>query len=262
LLAGLGHLSTGTSLEESLELPNPFRKIQRLDSHILAEHEAPIDGVFQFTDIARPGIGTEQVERMVAELLPREACTVGIALNEMLDQGWNVLSPVAQWWKGDGDHVDSIVEVQSEESLLNQSMKVSVRGRYETDVDPGRRARTHGAHFAFLENSEEFGLHRQGHVSQLVQEQGPLMCELEDSFAILFGAREGAANVTEELALQERFGEGGAILREERLAGTEAASVDLARDDFFSRAAFTNYQHRELAGCSFSNKSFNASHAG
>jgi hypothetical protein len=68
--------------------------------------------------------------------------------------------------------------------------------------------------------------------------------------------------VTEELALQERFGEGGAILGEEWLAGTEAAPVDLARNDFFPRTALPDYQHRELAGCSFSNQSFNASHAG
>jgi hypothetical protein len=43
--------------------------------------------------------------------------------------------------------------------------------------------------------------------------------------------REAAPDVPEELALEQRVGEGGAVHRDERRAAALAASVDLAREE-------------------------------
>jgi hypothetical protein len=140
-------------------------------------------------------------------------------------------------------------------------MQITVRGGDEANVDATGRARAHGAHFAFLEHTEQLGLHRQRHVSQLVQEQGSLVSQLKDSFAVLFGACKGASDVAEKLALQERFRESRAVFREKWLCRSQAASMDFTCNYFFSGAALAHNQNWKLAGCSFSNEPFNASHA-
>jgi hypothetical protein len=59
-------------------------------------------------------------------------------------------------------------------------------------------------------------------------------------------AREGAAGVPEELRLEQRVGQRGAVLRDEGPAGARPVEVDRAGDQLFPRAALALDEHREL----------------
>ena len=61
-------------------------------------------------------------------------------------------------------------------------------------------------------------------------------------------AREGAALVAEELALEDRLGDGGAVDGDERPARARRPLVDVAREELLARAALAEDEHRRLTG--------------
>ena len=61
-------------------------------------------------------------------------------------------------------------------------------------------------------------------------------------------ARERAARVAEQLVLEERVGERGAVERDERLLGARTARVQRARDELLPRAGLAGDQHRARRG--------------
>ena len=71
-------------------------------------------------------------------------------------------------------------------------------------------------------------------VADLVEEDRASVRDLEAADAALEGARERTALVAEELALDERAGERGAVDRDERTVAAGAARVDRARDELLA----------------------------
>src|SRR5581483_12311704 len=74
-------------------------------------------------------------------------------------------------------------------------------------------------------------------------EDGSVGRLLEQPAPLALGAREGAADVSEELALEERLGDRRAVLHEEGLAGAGAAVVDRAGDQLLPRAGLAFDEH-------------------
>jgi hypothetical protein len=67
--------------------------------------------------------------------------------------------------------------------------------------------------------------------------------EREPALAPLRGAREGAALVAEEFALDERRRDGRAIHLDEGPRAPRARSVDSARDELFPRPRLAQHEH-------------------
>ena len=68
------------------------------------------------------------------------------------------------------------------------------------------------------------------------------MRELELAALVAVGAGEAALDVAEELRLEERFGDAGAVHRDERRELAAGVAMDIARDHVFAHAAFTGDQ--------------------
>jgi hypothetical protein len=66
-----------------------------------------------------------------------------------------------------------------------------------------------------LEDAQQLRLDRERRLADLVEEDGAAARVLEEAAAIAFGAGERAADVPEELALEERVRDRGAVLDEE-----------------------------------------------
>ena len=75
------------------------------------------------------------------------------------------------------------------------------------------------------------------HLADLVEEERAAVGDLEEAAALGVGAGEGAAHVAEERGLEQRLGDGGAGLGDERLAAARAVVVDGARDELLAGAA-------------------------
>src|SRR5262249_24104612 len=74
------------------------------------------------------------------------------------------------------------------------------------------------------------------------------------------GARERAAHVTEERALEERLRNRGAALADERRSHARSERVDRASDELLAGAALAGDQHRHAAACDASDELEHTAH--
>src|SRR5207244_30333 len=79
-----------------------------------------------------------------------------------------------------------------------------------------------------------------------VEEERAVVRRLEEPDLVAVGAGEGAADVAEELGLEERLGERRAVDREERRRAPRAVEVDRLRDELLPRAGLALDQHGDL----------------
>ena len=75
-------------------------------------------------------------------------------------------------------------------------------------------------------------------------------CPASSSEALLARVRAGerAALVAEQLGLEQRFGNRGAVDRDERLVGAGAGVVNAAREQLLARARLADEQHGRPTG--------------
>ena len=101
---------------------------------------------------------------------------------------------------------------------------------------------------ALLQHAQQLRLERRAHRADLVEEDRAAVGQRE--FALLCRGRagEGAANVPEQLRLEQRLRNRRAIDLDERHVALRAAVVDRARDQFLPGAGLAGNEHRAL-GC-------------
>src|SRR5207253_11491923 len=102
-----------------------------------------------------------------------------------------------------------------------------------------------------LEHSQEFRLNRRRERSDLVQEQGTAVSELEAAGPRRHRTGEGALFVTEELRFRQRLGKRGRVDCDERPVAALAPGVNRVGDELLARAAFTLKKHRRVGGGDF-----------
>ena len=91
----------------------------------------------------------------------------------MLGQRRHVVPPFPERRDHQRDDLDPIIEVLTESPLFDRPFQVLVRRCDDPDVNLRRALGSDLHHFAFLEGPQEFDLQSQGHLADLVQENGP-----------------------------------------------------------------------------------------
>ena len=98
-----------------------------------------------------------------------------------------------------------------------RSLEVAVGGGDHAHVDARLRLiRPDGLDLAVLEKPQQERLHAQAHLADFVEEQRAAMRELELAALVAVGAGEAALDVSEELRLEQRLGQAGAVHGHER----------------------------------------------
>ncbi len=114
------------------------------------------------------------------------------------------------------DDVQAVVEVFTERPIAEGFLRVLVRGRQHAHVHLDLGPAAEAPDRARLEDAKELGLHRGVHLRDLVEEERALVRELEAAGPALERAGERALLVAEDLALEERLGNGRAVDGDER----------------------------------------------
>src|SRR5262245_12460643 len=89
---------------------------------------------------------------------------------------------------------------------------------------------------AELKHAQELGLRGQRQLADLVEEQRPAPRELEPALLARVRAGERAALVTEQLRLEQRLGQGGAVDLDERHRPARRVVMNRMRDELLARA--------------------------
>ena len=118
------------------------------------------------------------------------------------------------------------------------------------------------ANLAAFQHAQQLGLHRLGQLADFVEEDRAAVGHFEQADAVLVGAGERAFAMAEQLAFDERLGQGAAVDRDERLVGPRALVVNGAGDQFLAGAGFAEDQHGRVRRRDFGDQRANAFHAG
>ena len=89
-----------------------------------------------------------------------------------------------------------------------------------------------------LEKPQEETLHPQRHLADLVEKHGAAVGVFQLAGLVPVGAGETAFYVAEQLRLEQRLGQAGAVDRDELLANAGTAGVDRPGDQFLVRRRF------------------------
>ena len=159
-------------------------------------------------------------------------------------QRQHVVRPLAQRRELQVDDVEAVEEILAERPLLHLVGKVAVGGREDADVDRHRPGAADAVDHALLDGAQQLGLQAHVHLGDLVEQQRAAVGLLELADAARDGAGEGALLVAEELALQQVFGDRGAVDRDEGRVAPVRLHVDVARHHLLAGAAFAGDQDR------------------
>src|ERR1700734_3316178 len=97
------------------------------------------------------------------------ACSWRVLLEEVVDQEWNVFAALAQRRYGNRDHAEPVVKVLTESIVGNLFIEIAVGSGNHADIDRNLVCPTYWPHRAFLQNSQQFDLHGQAHLADLVE---------------------------------------------------------------------------------------------
>jgi len=119
---------------------------------------ALLDGVAQLADVARPGTCAEFAQDVLREPGFRDVRQAGL-LQEMLDQGRDVLAPVAKaGWQVDLEHAEAEEQVLAKPPAGHEFGKRLVRGGEDADIGRARARVADRRHLVMLDGPEELYL--------------------------------------------------------------------------------------------------------
>ena len=92
-----------------------------------------------------------------------------------------------------------VVEILAEATRGHLGLEIAVRGADHAHVDLHRLFAAHALNLVLLQHAQQLGLHVRADLTQLVEEDGAAVGQLEAAELLLHGAREGPALVAEQL---------------------------------------------------------------
>jgi hypothetical protein len=157
----------------------------------------------------------------------------------VLDQRGDVFGALAQRRHGQCHHRHPVEQIESEHRRVDLGAQVAVRRRDEPNVDRDVVFAAHAADAAALERAEQGRLKLGRKLADLVEEHRSPVGPLESSDVLALGPGECSAFVTEQLAREQRRGDGAAVHGDEGLGGAGAGVVDRPRQQLFSGSRLT-----------------------
>ncbi len=146
----------------------------------------------------------------------------------------------------DGDHAQPVCEVLAEGLLRDRLGELAVGGRHHAHVDHDVVGSADAVDAVILEHAQELDLGGERQLGDLVEEERAAVRGLDAAHAPGAGVGVEARLVAEELALDQAFGQGAAIDRDERAVAPLAEAVQRARHQLLAGPGFPGDEHAEV----------------
>src|SRR5262249_1304926 len=143
--------------------------------------------------------------------------------------------------------VQTEVEILAETSLAYFALEILVGRGDDAHVDANRFGVTHAFELTLLEEAQKFCLKARRDLTDLVQEDGSGIGDLQGSHLVLHCPRERSSDMAEELALEKILRERRAVDDRERSLGAPASVVDEFCQKSFSGTALARDQNRRIS---------------
>src|ERR1700675_3022194 len=143
------------------------------------ENHRALQQVFEFTDIAGPGIVRKRVHGAGGNVLNLFIEAAAELLHEIADEERNVFRTLAQRGDLNGKNIEAVVEVAAKSALGDQFRKIGVGGSDDTDIYASRSRASETFEFLLLQNAEKLGLQFEREVADFVEKERAAVGEFE-----------------------------------------------------------------------------------
>src|SRR5581483_516255 len=210
-------------------------EVGALDRVALAEDRGPLQRVLQLADVSRPVVFAQRGTGIAAELQSRLLEIAHQPLQEKVSQSIEVLLARAQRRKRDGKDVEPEKEIFTKPSALHLLGEVAVGRTDDPHICLQRDRATDPLESLLLEDAQNFRLHVERELADLVEEDRAAVGDLELAALPRRRSREGTLLVPEQLVFDERVGDRRAVDRDERTRMARRQLMDRAREELLPR---------------------------
>ena len=166
------------------------------------EYDRFFDQVLEFTDVAGIAVGAKGVQSIACYGYDRFFHNMGEMSDVILNKGRYIGEALTQRAKVDFKAVKAIVEVFAEEIAGDEFFQVFVGGDDDPEIERYFYMRANTADAAFFKNAEQFRLHGQGQIADLIKEESTAIGDLEPALFLTLGTGKGIAGVAKELTFK------------------------------------------------------------
>ena len=146
------------------------------------------------------------------------------------------------------EDIEPVIEIVAQLTGGDSVVRNFVGGGEHTHVDCGFHFASQAAQLVIFEHTQQFCLRSHGHLANFVEQDRAAFGQLEAAGAPFQRSGEGAFFVAEDLAFDQRFGNGCAVDGDERPVAARTQLMNSAGDEFLASAAGSGNQHGRGAG--------------
>src|SRR5579885_598427 len=221
-------------------------QVDLADHRTARAQDRPLDHVAELAHVTRPGVAHELGERLVREAVDALLAGHLAVPQELADEQRDVLDALAQRRNAQRHDVDAVVEVLPHPSLRHELGQVHVGRADDPHVHLDAAVRAELLDLPLLEHAEQLELHVERDALDIVEKERAAARQLDLAHAVVNRARERAALVAEELALEQRVGERGAVDGDEAAVLPLALEVNRPRRELLARPRLAVDQDRRV----------------
>jgi hypothetical protein len=207
-----------------------------------AQYCRSLDDIAQLADISWPAVRMQGVDRSGRKYLDPAMLTYGFGETLSRDYG-DVVLTFAEWRQRNGENVQTIQQILAEGASSHGLLEEGVCCRDDATPDREFFGAAEQTHAARLEHPQKLGLERHRQVVDLVEKERAFTRELEQSTFAPSRVGESTTLMTEQLRLQQRLWNRGAVHRHERLLRGRSGIVNSAREQLLAGAGLAKQQH-------------------
>src|SRR3990172_6342466 len=167
---------------------------------------------------------------------------------DMAGEDRDIFLSFAQGRDMDGEHVQPVIEVVPEPSLIHLTAQVPVGRRQDPDIDLYRLLPAHPFEAVVLQEPEQEYLRGQGNIPDFVEEQRPSLGPLDPSLLLAGRPGEGTLLMPEKLAFQEARRIGRAVGHHEGPPAADVLLVDRPGHQLLSGSVLARDQNGCVGG--------------
>src|SRR5262249_31751413 len=155
--------------------------------------------ILQLADVTGPIVRLQQVRRLLAHAANPLPSSLGMPMDEIVDQERDVGPSLAKRGHFEWKHVEPVEQVSSKGAISHGRLQIAVRRLNDPDVGPDGPAASHSLEFVILQHAQQHDLGLGRQLADLVEEEGAAVGQLEAAVAPLDGSGKRALLMTEEL---------------------------------------------------------------
>src|SRR5262249_57420614 len=121
----------------------------------VGDDDCALNDVLQLPDVTWPVVRLKQSRRLFAESPVFFAGAVGEAMNEVLDEQWDIRPTLTQGRDFQRKDVEAVEQVCAKHSVRDRRVQVAIRRGDEPDVDADPPAATNSLEFPLLQHAEK-----------------------------------------------------------------------------------------------------------